>query len=108
MLMKMPITTANPPDNGIKGLSSLFWSLTTSPILFKYLIIQGVISFLTVILIIPWMIRYLKRIGLVVKEQNKEDKPLIPLSGGLAVVIGIFISIMVYVFIRTFYFQDNG
>ncbi|HLC62735.1 MAG TPA: hypothetical protein VJJ21_00275 [Candidatus Nanoarchaeia archaeon] len=66
------------------------------------------ISFIVVFAFTPWMIRYLRRINLVVKDQNKKDKPLIPLSGGLAVIAGIFTSIMFYVFIRTFYFHDEG
>lgn len=71
-------------------------------------IICAVISFLSVFYLVPWMIRYLRRIGLVVKDQHKENKPLIPLSGGIAVAVGVFLSIMVYVFIRTFYFKDSG
>ena len=70
--------------------------------------IAGFISFVTVLYFTPWMIRYLRRIGLVVKDQNKKDKPLIPISGGLSVIAGIFISVMFYVFIRTFYFNDSG
>jgi len=54
----------------------------------------------------PWLIRYLKRVGLVVKDQNKKDKTLVPLSGGLAVMGGIFLGVMAYIFIRTFFFND--
>src|SRR3989338_10661502 len=71
-------------------------------------LIAALTSFLAVFYLVPWMIRYLRKINLVVKDQNKEHKPLIPLSGGLAVIAGVFISIMIYVFIRTFYFKDSG
>ncbi len=51
MLVNTPTTTANPPERGIKGLSFLFWSLTTNPILLKYLISQGVNANTTIKLI---------------------------------------------------------
>ena len=35
---------ANPPEIGTKGVCSLFISLTTKPILFRYLISQGVMN----------------------------------------------------------------
>ncbi|MBT3438717.1 hypothetical protein HN992_00410 [Candidatus Woesearchaeota archaeon] len=54
----------------------------------------------------PWLARYLTRIDLVVKDQNKKHKPLIPISGGLAVFSGFFIGSMVFLFLRTF--LDTG
>jgi len=54
------------------------------------------------------LIRYLKKIGLAVKDQNKKDRPLIPLSGGIAVMAGVFLGLMTYVFIRTFVFDDQS
>jgi len=67
-----------------------------------------VISFLTTYFAVPWLIRYLKRIKLLVKDQNKEDKPLVPISGGLAVMAGIFLSLSLYIFIRTFFYNDSS
>src|SRR3989339_1744460 len=52
-----------------------------------------------------WLIRYLKRIDLVVKDMNKKNTPLIPISGGLAVMAGIFSGLMFYIFFQTFYFK---
>ena len=66
------------------------------------------LSLITVFFFTPWMIRYLRRIGLVVKDQHKPEKPLIPVSGGIAVAAGIFVSVMVYVSVRTFYYKDSG
>src|SRR3989338_8665797 len=61
----------------------------------KYLyLILGIISFVVTLYLTPWAIRYMKRIGVVVKDQNKKKQPLIPISGGLAVFAGMFISIM--------------
>ncbi|MEM2956102.1 MAG: hypothetical protein QW041_00795 [Candidatus Pacearchaeota archaeon] len=68
----------------------------------------ALISFLTTLIATPYLIRYLRRINLVVKDQNKENKPLIPLSGGLAVMAGIFMGLMVYIFMKVFIYQDSS
>ena len=65
------------------------------------------ISLIVTIFATRILIRYLKRIGLVVKDQNKEDKPLVPLSGGLAVMAGILIGLMTYIFILTFLYKET-
>ena len=52
-----------------------------------------------------WLIRYLRRINLVVKDMNKKNTPLIPISGGLAVISGIFVGLMFYIFFQTFYYK---
>ena len=67
--------------------------------------ISSLVSFLVVLYLTPWLIRYLRRIGLVVKDQNKKNKPLVPISGGMAVMAGLFMGIMVYLFFQTFYFH---
>ena len=66
------------------------------------------LSFLIVWLLTPWLIRYLRKIGLFVQDANKKDKPLIPLSGGLAVFSGFFTSIMFFIFYRTFISSSSG
>ncbi|MBL7147632.1 MAG: hypothetical protein ISS82_02295 [Nanoarchaeota archaeon] len=53
----------------------------------------------------PWLIKYLNKIKLVVKDQNKKDKKLVPISGGLSVVAGICGGLMVYVFIQIFFYN---
>lgn len=71
-------------------------------------IIIFLISFLTTLIATPYLIKYLRRIGLVVKDQNKKNKPLIPISGGIAVMAGIFMALMAYIFIRTFFYNDDS
>ena len=71
-------------------------------------VICAFLSFLVVLYLTPWTIRYLKRIGLVVKDQNKKDKPLIPFSGGLTVLAGVFVGLNIYIFIRTFVYNDTS
>jgi len=68
-------------------------------------LISLIISFLVVIYLTPWLIKYLRKINLVVKDQNKKNKPLVPISGGMAVMAGLFTGIMTYVFFQTFYFH---
>ncbi|MFC1685661.1 hypothetical protein ACFLZZ_01405 [Nanoarchaeota archaeon] len=65
------------------------------------------ISFLATFISLPYLIRYLKRTGLAVKDQNKKNKPLIPFSGGLSVMGGIFFGLVAYIFTRTFFYQDS-
>lgn len=74
----------------------------------KSIIIVGLISFFVTLIAIPKLIRYLKRIKLEVKDMNKQDKPLIPLSGGIAVMAGIFIAVMFYIFIQTFIYKNRN
>ena len=51
--------------------------------------------------------RYMKRIGVVVKDQNKKNKPLVPTSGGFAVLIGVLAGLMFVIFILTFFFGTS-
>ncbi|MEK6856936.1 MAG: hypothetical protein AABX49_02890 [Nanoarchaeota archaeon] len=70
------------------------------------LIICMIISFSVVYYLTPWSIRYLRRIDLVVKDQHKEGKPLVPISGGMTVLAGLFIGFMSFIFFNTFF--PNG
>jgi len=67
------------------------------------LFICFLISFIITLIVTPRVIRYLKSINLEVKDMNKEKTPLIPVSGGLTVFIGIFIGVMFFIFIQTFF-----
>ncbi len=68
-----------------------------------FILIYGLISFFIVLLLTSWLIKYLRKIGLIVKDQNKKDKPLIPISGGLTVLAGIFAGLFSFIFVRTFF-----
>lgn len=73
----------------------------------KYVLLFSIfIAFFVVCLLTPWFIKYLTKIGLVVKDQHKEGKPLIPISGGLPVLTGIFFGIMFAIFVQTFYYHS--
>src|SRR3989344_6984294 len=64
--------------------------------------LSAVIAFFITLIATNWLIRYLRRINLVVKDMNKKTTPLVPISGGLAVMSGIFVGVMSYIFIQTF------
>ncbi len=66
------------------------------------LIITLIAAATTVYAATPWLIRYLRKIGLVVIDQNKYKKPLVPISGGLGVMCGIFAGLATFIFLRTF------
>jgi UDP-N-acetylglucosamine--dolichyl-phosphate N-acetylglucosaminephosphotransferase len=71
------------------------------------LLLCALVSFLVVWIITPWLIRYLRKINLVVKDLNKKDTPLVPISGGLAVLSGLFAGLMIFIFFRVF-ISDAG
>ncbi len=70
-------------------------------------IVSAVVSFLVVFILVPWVIRFMRKIGLVVMDMNKKDKPLVPIAGGLAVMIGVFAGLSTYIFIRTFLYHHT-
>ena len=67
--------------------------------------ISAIVAFFVTYVATNWLIRYLRRIKLVVKDMNKKNTPLVPISGGLAVISGVFIGVMVYIFVQTFYYN---
>lgn len=67
-----------------------------------------VVSFLVTFLLLPYVIKYLRRINIIVKEAHKKPVIYIPISGGLAVMVGLFLGLMCYIFIQTFIYKING
>ncbi|MBS3171241.1 hypothetical protein J4449_01370 [Candidatus Woesearchaeota archaeon] len=70
------------------------------------LYISLLFGFLVTFISTPYLIRYLRKIDLIVKDVHKEEKPLIPVSGGLAVLSGLMGGLMWYIFIQTFYYES--
>src|SRR3989344_7992782 len=64
-------------------------------------------SFLVVLVATPAFIRFFRRIGLVVKDMNKKDTPLVPISGGIPVMIGVVAGLMCFVFLETFFYKSK-
>ncbi|MDD5254422.1 MAG: hypothetical protein PHG05_05005 [Candidatus Nanoarchaeia archaeon] len=75
----------------------------------KYVsLLCAVFSFLIVIVFTPLLIRYLRKIGLMVKDMNKENTPLVPLSGGIAVAAGTLGGLMLFIFLRKFILTNGS
>jgi len=57
----------------------------------------------------PFWIRKARQIGLVWEDMNKPvKKKNVTGSGGLVVVFGFTLGVLLYVAIKTFYFESNG
>lgn len=72
------------------------------------LIVSAIAGFIVTYLLTPWLIKYLAKIDLVVKDQHKEGTPLVPISGGIAVLCGVLSGLMVFMFFRTFLLLTSG
>ncbi len=67
------------------------------------LLIICIVSVLSTYFSAPFIIRYLRRIGLNVRDMAKFKPTFVPISGGLIVLVGTFISLMTLIFIREFF-----
>src|SRR3989344_493597 len=70
--------------------------------------ISAFVGFFVTLFLMPWAVKYLRRIGLVVKDMQKDTKPLIPVSGGIVVLVGIVAGLMSYIFFRVFFSSFSG
>lgn len=65
-------------------------------------------GFIVTYIILPPGIRYLRKIGMNVVDMAKPDQRLVPISGGVIVMCGLFIALLAYIFLKTFYFKDDS
>jgi UDP-N-acetylglucosamine--dolichyl-phosphate N-acetylglucosaminephosphotransferase len=65
------------------------------------------ISFLVTLIATSAFIKFFIRIGLVVKDMNKENTPLVPISGGIPVMIGVVSGLMCFIFLETFFYKSQ-
>ena len=73
----------------------------------KIILISSILGFLVTLISAKYIIKYLSKISLVVKDMNKKDKPLVPISGGIMVLVGIIFSLLSFIFIQTFIYKNN-
>lgn len=66
-----------------------------------------ILSFFVTFFVTPVIIKYLVKINVVVKDVHKKLKPLVPRSGGIAVLIGMISALMAYVFVQTFFYKST-
>src|SRR3990172_9973260 len=74
-----------------------------------YLLLSSFIaSFLVTFFLSPLWIRAAPKAGLVGKDMNKHNKPLVAEIGGIPLVAGFVAGALVYIAISTFYFKQNN
>ncbi|MCD6227371.1 hypothetical protein J7J90_02665 [Candidatus Micrarchaeota archaeon] len=70
------------------------------------LLIEFFISFFVTLLFTPILIKKLKDRGIVGRDMHKPDRPLIPDTGGLAVIFGVLVAVLFVIAYNTFF--DDG
>ncbi|MBI2547529.1 MAG: hypothetical protein HYW23_03725 [Candidatus Aenigmarchaeota archaeon] len=67
-------------------------------------LISLLVSFLTTLIITPFLMKFLKMSGIVGIDQHKKTKPILPTAGGICVAFGIIAGLLTYIGITTFFF----
>lgn len=65
------------------------------------------ISFLATLLVLPKWIKRAKKEGLTSKDVHKKKSNDVANGGGITVLIGFVIGVLLYIGVKTFYFQDT-
>ena len=66
------------------------------------IILCALFSFFVTLWATPWLIKYLRHIGLLVRDQHKPKRPLVTVSGGISVLGGVVGGLMLFMFFITF------
>ena len=72
------------------------------------LFIPIIASFIITLVVLPKWIKKTREIGLVWEDMNKINKPKVSGSGGLIVIMGFILGVLVYIFLKTFYFKTEA
>lgn len=72
------------------------------------LIIATAIAFLTTLIIVPELIKFLYSANIVGLDLHKRDRPRVPASGGVTVAVGLVIGILAYIGMETFVYGSVG
>lgn len=64
------------------------------------------IGFFIVYMSIPVWIRKMHQLGITGKDMNKKKQPLVAEMGGIPVMLGFIFSLLLYIAIKTFYYQE--
>jgi UDP-N-acetylglucosamine--dolichyl-phosphate N-acetylglucosaminephosphotransferase len=73
----------------------------------EIMVISLIVSFLTTIITVPWLIKKLTESGFIGVDHNKFSKPKIPEMGGLAVVIGFIAGVSTFLVINRIFNGDD-
>jgi UDP-N-acetylglucosamine--dolichyl-phosphate N-acetylglucosaminephosphotransferase len=74
----------------------------------KTILFLTIVSFLVSFISAPFIIKFLKSIGMTVKDAHKINKPLIPRSAGWIAFAGTFATLSGLIFIQTFIYQNTN
>jgi len=69
------------------------------------LLVSVIIAFVTTLLVTPFFIRFLFKIGVVGLDLQKQNKPKIATSGGVCVAFGVLAGLLTYIGFQTFYIR---
>ena len=69
------------------------------------LLVSMVIAFVTTLLVIPYLIRFLFKTGVVGLDLQKQNKPKLATSGGVCVAFGVLAGLLTYIGFQTFYIR---
>lgn len=70
------------------------------------ILISAIVSFLTVLILTPKVIKYFRLVGLTTTDVHKKNLPLIPHSAGVPVVSGMVLGLLTYIFINVFVYKN--
>ena len=70
------------------------------------LLLSMAVAFISTFFIMPQLIRFLYAAGVVGLDLNKQQKPMLPSSGGIGVAAGVLAGLLVYIAIQTFVYRQ--
>ncbi|MFH1685157.1 MAG: hypothetical protein ABH983_02520, partial [Candidatus Micrarchaeota archaeon] len=68
----------------------------------EYYIGSGIIALLVTLILTKALIPRLKQAGITGKDENKENAPVIPEMGGIAIIAGISAGVLLAIFFNSF------
>lgn len=71
-------------------------------------IASALVAFAITYFATKYAIRYFRFVGLVTTDVHKKNRPLIPSSAGVPLMIGLTVGLLVYIFINVFVYGDVG
>lgn len=71
------------------------------------LLIPIFLGFLITFISLPIWIKRAKRVGLAGKDMNKKSKEELAEAGGICAIMGFIFGVLIYIAIKTFYFNSN-
>lgn len=73
----------------------------------KLLLISIVIPFFATVFLMPYWIRKSRQIGLVWEDMNKLNSKNVAGSGGVIIILGFIVGTLIYIALKTFYFNSS-